>query len=103
MRFAARSSRRIYEAQGPSIKAIAREAIDRYIEHGRKDVKSFRVRMNIILKDFGNRIAGDIKPSDIDAWLTGRKCAPASIRQNIQERTRFRKISPFISQLRMSC
>jgi hypothetical protein len=34
--------------------------------------------MNIILKDFGGRIADDIKPSDIDAWLSGRKCAPAT-------------------------
>jgi integrase len=41
-------------------------------------VKSFRIRMNILLKDFGDRIADDIKPSDIDAWLSSRKCAPAT-------------------------
>jgi site-specific recombinase XerD len=64
--------------KGLRFKVIAQEAIDWYIEHGRKDVKSFRIRMNIILKDFGDRIADDIKPSDIDAWLSARKCAPAT-------------------------
>ena len=34
--------------------------------------------MNIILKDFGERVADDIKPSDIDAWLSDHKCAPAT-------------------------
>jgi integrase len=34
--------------------------------------------MNIILKEFGDRVADDIKPSDIDAWLSARKCAPAT-------------------------
>jgi site-specific recombinase XerD len=64
--------------KGLRFKVIAQEAIDWYIEHGRKDVKSFRIRMNIILKDFGERVADDIKPSDIDAWLSARKCAPAT-------------------------
>lgn len=64
--------------KGIRFKVIAQEAIDWYIAHGRKDVKSFRIRMNIILKDFGDRIADDIKPSDIDAWLSARKCAPAT-------------------------
>jgi site-specific recombinase XerD len=64
--------------KGLRFKVIAQEAIDWYIEHGRKDVKSFRIRMNILLKDFGDRIADDIKPSDIDAWLSSRKCAPAT-------------------------
>jgi integrase len=64
--------------KGLRFKVIAQEAIDWYIEHGRKDVRSFRIRMNILLKDFGERIADDIKPSDIDAWLSARKCAPAT-------------------------
>ena len=64
--------------KGLRFKVIAQEAIDWYIEHGRKDVKSFRIRMNIILKDFGERVADDIKPSDIDAWLSAHKCAAAT-------------------------
>jgi site-specific recombinase XerD len=57
---------------------IAQEAINWYIEHGRKDLKGFRIRMNILLKDFGDRIADEIKPSDIDAWLSSHNCAPAT-------------------------
>lgn len=64
--------------KGLRFKVIAQEAIEWYIEHGRKDVKSFRIRMNIILKDFGERIADDITPADIDTWLSARKCAPAT-------------------------
>ncbi len=80
--------------KGLRFKVIAQEAIDWYIEHGRKDVKSFRIRMNIILKDFGERVADDIKPSDIDAWLSAHKCAgdeeslQERVWQNIQERPR---------------
>jgi hypothetical protein len=62
--------------KGLRFKVIAQEAIDWYTEHGWKDVKSFRIRMNIILKDFGDRIADEIKPSD--AWLSAHKCAPAA-------------------------
>src|SRR5271170_1764347 len=59
-------------------KVIAQDAIDWYIEHGRKDVRSFRIRMNIILKTFGERVADDIKPSEIDTWLKEHDWAPAT-------------------------
>jgi integrase len=64
--------------KGLRFKVIAQDAIDWYIEHGRKDVRSFKIRMNILLKDFGDRVADDIKPSDIDGWLSARDCAPAT-------------------------
>jgi site-specific recombinase XerD len=64
--------------KGVRFKVIAQEAIDWYISHGRKDVRSFRIRMNIILKTFGDRIADQIKPSEIDAWLSEHKCSPAT-------------------------
>ena len=64
--------------KGIRFHVIAQEAINWYIEHGRKDLKGFRIRMNIILKDFGDRIADEIKPSDIDAWLSAHNCAPAT-------------------------
>ncbi len=55
------------------------QAVDWYIEHGRKDVRGFRIRMNIILKDFGNLVADEIKPSDIDGWLKAHQdWAPAT-------------------------
>jgi hypothetical protein len=34
--------------------------------------------MNIILKDFGNRVADEIKPSEIDAWLKKHDWSPAT-------------------------
>jgi hypothetical protein len=49
--------------KGLRFSAIGEEAIQWYIEHGRKDVKGFRIRMNIILRSFGDRIADEIKPS----------------------------------------
>ena len=57
---------------------IGKQAVEWYIEHGRKDVRSFRIRMNIILKDFGSRVADEIKPSEIDGWLKAHDWAPAT-------------------------
>jgi site-specific recombinase XerD len=65
-------------SKGIRFEALGRQAIDWYIEHGRKDVKNFRIRMNIILKDFGERVADEIKPSDIDAWLKEHDWSPAT-------------------------
>jgi hypothetical protein len=70
--------------KGRRFKVIAQEAIDWYIEHRRKYVKSFRIRMNIILKDFGERVADEIKPSEIDA---GSVPTSARRRRRIATRT----------------
>jgi site-specific recombinase XerD len=64
--------------KGVKFQVIGNEAIDWYIEHGRKDVRGFRIRMNIILKDFGQRVADEIKPSEIDDWLKAHDWAPAT-------------------------
>lgn len=64
--------------KGLKFEVIGKEAIEWYIEHGRKDVRSFRIRMNIILKDFGRSVADEIKPSEIDEWLRSHKWAPAT-------------------------
>jgi len=45
---------------------IAQEAIDWYINHERRDVRNFKGRMKFILEAFGERIADEIKPSEID-------------------------------------
>lgn len=34
--------------------------------------------MNIILKSFEDRIADEIKPSEIDAWLSANDWSPAT-------------------------
>jgi integrase len=64
--------------KGIRFRVIGEEAINWYIDHGRKDVRSFRIRMNIILKSFGDRIADEIKPSEIDAWLSAHAWSPAT-------------------------
>jgi site-specific recombinase XerD len=64
--------------KGLKFEVIGNQAIDWYIEHGRKDVRSFRIRVNIILKDFGQRIADEITPSEIDSWLKEHDWAPAT-------------------------
>lgn len=64
--------------KGVKFEALGKHAVEWYIEHGRKDIKNFRIRMNIILKDFGERIADEIKPSEIDAWLKEHDWSPAT-------------------------
>jgi hypothetical protein len=64
--------------KGLKFEVIGKQAIDWYIEHGRKDFRSFRIRMNIIPKDFGQRIADEIKPTEIDALLSDHRWAPAT-------------------------
>jgi hypothetical protein len=54
-------------------KVIAQEAIDWYINHNRKDIRNFKGRMQYILEAFGDRVADEIKPSEIDIWL-GAPC-----------------------------
>lgn len=64
--------------RGLRFKVIGKEAIEWYENHGQKDLRSFKIRMNIVLKDFGERIADDIKPSEIDTWLGEHGWAPAT-------------------------
>jgi integrase len=64
--------------KGVKFAVIAQEAIDWYINHERKDIRNFKGRMQIILKDFSERVADEIKPSDIDSWLGSHKWAPAT-------------------------
>jgi site-specific recombinase XerD len=64
--------------RGVRFKIIAQPAIDWYINHEQKDLRSFRGRMKIILADFGERVADEIKPSEIDTWLAAHDWSPAT-------------------------
>lgn len=64
--------------RGVRLKVLAQEAIDWYINHGQKDVRSFKSRMSFIVEEFGERIADEIKPSEIDTWLGAHDWAPAT-------------------------
>lgn len=64
--------------KGLRFKVIAQEAINWYINHERKDVRNFKNRMGFILEEFGDRVADEIKPSDIDMWIGAHKWSPAT-------------------------
>jgi integrase len=64
--------------KGVRFKVIAQEAIDWYINHDCKDVRNFKSRMNVILKEFGEQVAAEIKPSDIDTWIGAHKWTSAT-------------------------
>jgi integrase len=64
--------------KGVRFRVIAQEAVDWYINHDRKDVRNFRGRMKFILDAFGDRVADEIKPSEIDAWIGSHKWSPAT-------------------------
>jgi hypothetical protein len=48
---------------------IAQEAIGWYTNHERRDIRNFKSRIKYILEAFGDWVADEIKPSDIDSWL----------------------------------
>lgn len=64
--------------KGIKFSAIAQDAIGWYVSHDRKDVRNFKGRMKNIIEAFGDRIADDIKPSDIDCWLGAHDWSPAT-------------------------
>ena len=64
--------------KGLRFKVIAQEAIDWYINHNRKDVRNFKGRMKYILEAFGDRVADEMKPSEIDTWLGAHEWSPAT-------------------------
>ena len=64
--------------RGIRFRVIGDEAVAWYENHGQKDLRTFKLRMDMILRDFGDRLVEDIKPSDIDIWLGGHDWAPAT-------------------------
>jgi hypothetical protein len=64
--------------KGVRFKVIAQEAIAWYIDHNRKDVRNFKSRMKYILKTFGDHVADEMKPSDIDTWIGAQKWSAAT-------------------------
>jgi hypothetical protein len=64
--------------KGVKFAVIAQEAIDWYANHERRDIRNFKGRMKFILEAFGDRVADEIKPSDIDSWLGAHEWSPAT-------------------------
>ena len=64
--------------KGIKFTAIAQDAIEWYQSHDRRDTRNFKSRMKAILEAFGDRIADEIRPSDIDTWLGAHHWSPAT-------------------------
>jgi integrase len=64
--------------KGVKFSVLAQEAIDWYINHERRDVRNFKGRMKLIVEAFGERVADEIKPSDIDTWISAHEWSPAT-------------------------
>ena len=64
--------------KGVKFAVIAQEAIDWYINHERKDIRNFTGRMKFIVEAFGERVADEIKPSEIDTWIGAHDWSPAT-------------------------
>jgi site-specific recombinase XerD len=64
--------------KGIKFSVLAQEAIDWYVNHDRRDLRNFKGRMNFILEAFADRVADEIKPSDIDTWISSHKWSAAT-------------------------
>jgi hypothetical protein len=64
--------------KGIKFKVIAQEAIEWYVNHERKNLRNFKSRMALIVETFGERVADEIKPSEIDGWLGKHAWKPAT-------------------------
>ena len=64
--------------KGIKFSVLAQEAIDWYVNHDRRDVRNFKGRMKLILEAFADRAAEEIKPSDIDTWISSHKWSAAT-------------------------
>jgi len=53
-----------------TIEQIGQVAIEWYRNHGRRDLRTFSGRMNIIIDALGSRPASDLTPGQIDSWLS---------------------------------
>jgi integrase len=55
--------------RGVTFQAIGEAAKKWYTDHRKKDLRTFRARMDVLIQEFGVRPAESLKPSEIDTWL----------------------------------
>ena len=79
--------------KGIKFSVLAQEAIDWSVNHDRRDVRNFKGRMKFILEAFADRVADEIKPSDIDTWISSHKWSAATknrYKMSSEKRSRLR-------------
>src|SRR5260370_35532010 len=64
--------------KGIKFSVLAQEGIDWHVNHNRRDVRNLKGRMKFILEAFADRVADEIKQSDIDAWISSHKWSAAT-------------------------
>jgi hypothetical protein len=67
-----------YEGQGHQVLRDCPGSHRPYVNHDRRDVRNFKGRIKFILEAFADRAAEEIKPSDIDAWISSHKWSAAT-------------------------
>ena len=60
-------------AKGETLATVIERAIEWYESHKPKSVRNVSIHLNAIKADLGNRVAADLKPSDIDEWISSHK------------------------------
>jgi hypothetical protein len=64
--------------KGARFSEIAGEAGEWYVNHGKKDLRTVKLRMKRLVKDFGTQVADTISPAQIDQWLSKQAWTPAT-------------------------
>jgi integrase len=65
-------------SRGVKFEEIAKEAEEWYVSHGKKDLRTVKLRMKRLVKDFGTQPADKISPAQIDQWLSKQAWTPAT-------------------------
>jgi hypothetical protein len=65
-------------AKGSTFLEIATEAENWYISHGKRDIRTVKIRMKRLIKEFGSQPADQISPARIDLWISKQDWSPAT-------------------------
>jgi hypothetical protein len=65
-------------AKGSTFLEIATEAENWYISHGKRDIRTVKIRMKRLIKEFGSQSADQISPARIDLWISKQDWSPAT-------------------------
>src|SRR5580698_1604485 len=62
-----------------TISELGEEAKQWYKDHGKRDLRTFKGRMDLIIRELGSRAADTVKPKEIDDWLSSHpRWSPAT-------------------------
>ena len=56
-------------AKGSTFLEIATEAGNWFIGHGKKEIRTVKIRMKRLIEEFGSQPADQISPERIDLWI----------------------------------